>query len=223
MSPAKKRPPSAAQISNSTLEKATLALQALPEKPKENLSLRETIFELQGIIRAALDKGYTYEDIAALLNNQGVSIAPSSLRYYINQTSRSIKSTTRAKGTPRTPRIKAASLASPSSDSAPVSTSMAEAEVPVVEAQPEVELVNISLPAEENAPAKRTTQRSSRSTASTTSKTAAKRKAEPKTKVAETLTVASEPETPAKSSRAKSKATPAKTKTATTTRQRKRA
>lgn len=222
MAPATKRPPSATLISNAVVEQAALALQALPEKPKENLSLRETVQELQGFIRNALAKGYSYEDVAALLNDLGVSIAPSSLRYYVNQASKGAKSATRSKAAPRAARTKADSLSS--SDNVDASAPPADMEPSVIEdAQEDAESAVTPRPAEPSTSTKRS-KRSPRSAASTSSKTVAKQKAEPTTKVSEASTAALAPETTSRSRRAKSNVTPAaKTKTKTTAKQRKKA
>jgi len=63
-------------------------LTALPEKPPEptrEWSIREAIALLQDVILAALDKGYSQEDVAALLNQAGIPVSPSSLRYYLSR------------------------------------------------------------------------------------------------------------------------------------------
>ena len=70
-------------ISQSTLDQAQSALQQLPEKPKENLSLKEAIASLQTTITTALSRGYSYEEVAAMLSEQGVKISPTSLKSYL--------------------------------------------------------------------------------------------------------------------------------------------
>ena len=75
-------------ISKDSIEQASSALQQLPEKPRENLSLREAIAALQDTITTALDRGYSYDEVAALLSDQGVRISPTSLKSYLADSQR---------------------------------------------------------------------------------------------------------------------------------------
>lgn len=86
-----RRSPNATLVTKMSIEQASEALQSLPEKAKEKLSLREAVDVLRDHITAALDKGYSYEDIAAMLAKQGVSIAPSSLKHYLARSNRQLK------------------------------------------------------------------------------------------------------------------------------------
>ncbi|MBW4465635.1 MAG: hypothetical protein KME07_09375 [Pegethrix bostrychoides GSE-TBD4-15B] len=92
-----RRSPNATLVTKSAIDQASEALQNLPEKTKEKLSLREAVDVLRDHITAALDKGYSYEDIAVMLAKQGVSIAPSSLKHYLARSNRQLK---QASGTP---------------------------------------------------------------------------------------------------------------------------
>lgn len=74
---------SSTMIQKDAIEQANIALQQLPEKPKDNWSLREAIDALKDTILTALDRGYTYEEVAAFLSEQGVKISPSSLKSYL--------------------------------------------------------------------------------------------------------------------------------------------
>lgn len=87
-----RRSPNATLVTKSSIDQASEALQSLPEKTKEKLSLREAVDVLRDHITAALDKGYSYEDIAVMLAKQGVSIAPSSLKHYLARSNRQLKS-----------------------------------------------------------------------------------------------------------------------------------
>lgn len=77
-----KRPPASVHVPKTAIEQATLALQDLPEKPRDSWSLREAIDVMHDVIAAALDKGYSYEEIAAMLSERGVEIRASSLKRY---------------------------------------------------------------------------------------------------------------------------------------------
>jgi hypothetical protein len=86
-----RRSPNATLVTKSSIDQASEALQDLPEKTKEKLSLREAVDVLRDHITAALDKGYSYDDIAVMLAKQGVSIAPSSLKHYLARSNRQLK------------------------------------------------------------------------------------------------------------------------------------
>ena len=73
---AKIAPPSIAQL--------TSTLDALPEKPKESYSLRAAVSELYAPITKALGRGYSYEEIAALLAKHGLEISVFSLKRYLS-------------------------------------------------------------------------------------------------------------------------------------------
>jgi hypothetical protein len=91
-----RRSPNATLVTKNSIDQAAEALQELPEKTKEKLSLREAVDVLRDHITAALDKGYSYEDIAVMLAKQGVSIAPSSLKHYLARSNRQLRSKTGA-------------------------------------------------------------------------------------------------------------------------------
>ncbi|MBF2084787.1 hypothetical protein [Thermoleptolyngbya sp. C42_A2020_037] len=79
---------SPAAVPRRSLKRASQVLTALPDKPPEpakEWSIREAIALLQDVILAALDKGYSQEDVAALLNQAGIPVSPSSLRYYLSR------------------------------------------------------------------------------------------------------------------------------------------
>ncbi|HIK17275.1 MAG TPA: hypothetical protein IGS53_18570 [Leptolyngbyaceae cyanobacterium M33_DOE_097] len=58
-------------------------LGELPDKPKSELSLKEAVRELQDLIRGALGKGYTYQEVADMLSNQGIKISAFTLKSYV--------------------------------------------------------------------------------------------------------------------------------------------
>lgn len=88
-----RRSPNATLVTKDAIDQASEALQELPEKTKEKLSLREAVDVLRDHITAALDKGYSYDDIAVMLAKQGVTIAPSSLKHYLARSNRQLKTT----------------------------------------------------------------------------------------------------------------------------------
>ena len=86
----------ATAVSPESIEQATVFLEELPEKPKEDLSLREAVGQMQDSLKAALAKGYSYEELAQMLAGQGIQISAFTLKNYVPSGKRST-----AKGKPR--------------------------------------------------------------------------------------------------------------------------
>lgn len=86
MTTTKKRLPGTVLVQQISIEQATNLLEQLPEKPKEVWSLREAIDLLQDSISTALDRGYSHEEIAALLADKNIKISVSSLKRYLAST-----------------------------------------------------------------------------------------------------------------------------------------
>lgn len=74
----------AASIQKQAIDQVNASLQDLPEKPKDNLSLREAVSQLQDEIRAALAKGYSYDDLAAMFSEKGIDISALTLKRYVS-------------------------------------------------------------------------------------------------------------------------------------------
>jgi hypothetical protein len=83
MATATSKRPKTASVKHASLEQTGAFLQALPEKPKEELSLKEAIGQLQDPIRAALVKGYSYQELAAMLAEKGIHISAFTLKNYV--------------------------------------------------------------------------------------------------------------------------------------------
>lgn len=86
MARTRKRSSTSVIVPSTALEQATTTLQELPEKPRETYSLREAIALLQEPISLALGRGYSYDEVRAILSENGIDIAPSSLRRYLSLT-----------------------------------------------------------------------------------------------------------------------------------------
>jgi hypothetical protein len=121
MAPTRKRSSAAAAVTKSAIAQASTMLKQLSEKPKNNWSLREAVFMLQESITTALDRGYTYDEVAVLLGKQGVSIAAPSLKRYLAALKREKGSSPRRGGR------KGSKAALESSALASVASSLAEA------------------------------------------------------------------------------------------------
>jgi len=96
MSLAPRKRTRATTVSPDSVEQATVFLQELPEKPKEDLSLREAVGQMQDSLKAALAKGYSYDELAKMLAEQGIQISAFTLKNYVPSGKRSA-----SKGKPR--------------------------------------------------------------------------------------------------------------------------
>ena len=79
-------PRSTTKIAPPSIAQLTATLDALPEKPKESYSLRAAVSELYAPLTKALSRGYSYEEIAALLAKHGIKISVFSLKRYLSLT-----------------------------------------------------------------------------------------------------------------------------------------
>lgn len=95
MAQANRRAQAQTAVSKAAIDHAHSLLEQLPEKPKENLTLREAFAQLQGGITAAVDKGYSLEEIATLLTDQGIETNAPSLKYYLSRLKKDQAPTTR--------------------------------------------------------------------------------------------------------------------------------
>ncbi|MBD2459483.1 hypothetical protein H6G89_00355 [Oscillatoria sp. FACHB-1407] len=205
-----KRRVTAAAVPKSMIEKASLTLADLPEKPKETLQLREAIQLLVDPITTALAKGYSREEIVTLLNDKGIDITTASLQYYLMRFRQQAPKT---KGKTRRPRRKKGEIAESTVENINGSAPASEAAAPI-----ETATTTVSEPATEPAPKKRRGPAKG-STPKTTTKRAA---AKAKPAVAETVVESDKPATktrkPRSTNTAKAsepKAKPAAKKTST--------
>lgn len=219
-----KRSSSPSAVAKTALEQATLALSELPEKPRDIWSLKEAVAFMQESITAALDKGYSHEEVAGMLAQNGVDIRAASLKYYLAALKRDQDSTTKTK-TRRTrrPRAAKAESAALSAGATPATTTLSEALTSdgVSSETPAIESLNGSSAGETAATPKRRT----RSTAGTRGKTAAASKTAAKTKSAtgaKPRAAAKPKATATKTTKAKSTSPKTTTPKTTSTRRRKK-
>ncbi len=60
-------------------------LENLKQKPKQELNLRESILYLKDKIKAALKKGYSYQDLAEILVEQDIVVSAATLKKYLTE------------------------------------------------------------------------------------------------------------------------------------------
>ncbi len=70
-------------VKQSSIGNTSAFLESLPEKPKEDLSLKEAIDQLREPLRAALSRGYTYPELAEMLTEKGIKISAFTLKNYV--------------------------------------------------------------------------------------------------------------------------------------------
>ncbi|MDX2244387.1 MAG: hypothetical protein NW224_27245 [Leptolyngbyaceae cyanobacterium bins.302] len=75
--------PKASAVKQASIKDTNAFLQSLPEKPKEDLSLREAVEQMRDSVRGALAKGYTYQELAAMLTEKGIRISAFTLKNYV--------------------------------------------------------------------------------------------------------------------------------------------
>jgi hypothetical protein len=63
-------------------QKANIA-QVIQQLPGKGCSLRGLIADIRDDIQQAMDRGYSYREMALILNDQGIQIAPRTLRLYL--------------------------------------------------------------------------------------------------------------------------------------------
>ena len=72
-------------------------LDQLEAKPKEKLTLRESIYFLRDKLKKALKKGYSYQDLSEILAEQDIFISAATLKQYLTDISKESKSRKRSK------------------------------------------------------------------------------------------------------------------------------
>ncbi len=72
-------------------------LEQLEAKPKQELTLRESIYFLREKLKKALKKGYNYQDLSEILAEQGIFISAATLKQYLTDISKESKSRKRSK------------------------------------------------------------------------------------------------------------------------------
>lgn len=70
------------------LEATLVKLEQLEQKPKEELSVRESIYFLRDKLRSALKKGYSYQDLSEILAEQEILISAATLKQYLTESSK---------------------------------------------------------------------------------------------------------------------------------------
>lgn len=73
------------EVSKVNLDAALDRLKGLPKKEKQSFTLREAVQRLSGEIGKLLGRGYTYKEVSTILKEQGIEIAPATLKQYVSE------------------------------------------------------------------------------------------------------------------------------------------
>jgi hypothetical protein len=63
-------------------------LEKLEPKPKSSLTMRESIYFLREQLKSALKKGYSYQDLSELLEQQQIVISAATLKQYLTESNK---------------------------------------------------------------------------------------------------------------------------------------
>lgn len=72
-------------ISRTLADKFAQKLEQLPEKKKTELTPKELIFENSEQLDDLLERGYDYDDLVALLKDDGINLSKATLRQYLRE------------------------------------------------------------------------------------------------------------------------------------------
>ena len=77
----------AREVDPDRIEAAKTRLRALPEKPKapRTYSLSQAIGQIKNEVRAALKRGYTFDEIAQALKEDGIDVGTPTLKSYVSR------------------------------------------------------------------------------------------------------------------------------------------
>lgn len=131
--------PRATLVKQDVVQQARKFLESLPEKTKDDFSVREAVDHLREELQAALARGYSYQDLAQILNGKGIKITVSTLKNYIPSGKRQATKEKATKAPRRTSRPEATAPL-PEPETSPNGKGS-------VEAFPEIPLLETVLPA----------------------------------------------------------------------------
>jgi hypothetical protein len=76
-------------VKRQAIEQSREILRQLPEKEREELALREAIFEMLAEIEGVLARGYSFDEVAGILSQNGVEIRGATLKQYLREARKS--------------------------------------------------------------------------------------------------------------------------------------
>ena len=84
------------KISLETLETTLETLDNLSEKKQKEMTLRQSVHFLRDKLQKALKKGYTYQDLSEILEQQEILISAATLKQYLTEGGKKVRSKKRS-------------------------------------------------------------------------------------------------------------------------------
>lgn len=84
------------KISLDILETTLETLDNLSEKKQKEMTLRQSVHFLRDKLQKALKKGYTYQDLSEILEQQEILISAATLKQYLTEGGKKVKSKKRS-------------------------------------------------------------------------------------------------------------------------------
>ncbi len=84
------------KISLEKLETTLETLDNLSEKKQKEMTLRQSVHFLRDKLQKALKKGYTYQDLSEILEQQEILISAATLKQYLTEGGKKVKSKKRS-------------------------------------------------------------------------------------------------------------------------------
>ena len=109
----------------------------LKEKPKEELTLRESVYFLRDKLKSALKKGYSYQDLSEILSEQEIFISAATLKQYLTEIKKKSSSRKRTKAGQKEKSKSSSSESSLNKSSGAVNTSQKESDKDLNKVEPE--------------------------------------------------------------------------------------
>ena len=108
----------------------------LKEKPKEEFTLRESIYFLRDKLKSALKKGYSYQDLSEILSEQEILISAATLKQYLTEIKKKSSSRKRSRAGQKEKSQSSSSESSLNQSSEYVNTSQKESDKDLNKVEP---------------------------------------------------------------------------------------
>ncbi len=109
----------------------------LKEKPKEEFTLRESIYFLRDKLKSALKKGYSYQDLSDILSEQEIFISAATLKQYLTEIKKKSSSSKRSRAGQKEKSKSSSSESSLNKSSGSVDTSQKQSDKDLNEVKPD--------------------------------------------------------------------------------------
>lgn len=86
------------RVKTTTIDAAIKKLEAAPQKQKDEHTLRESIELMKDAIKGILERGYNYDEVAAMLSESNITISGATLKQYMTALTKKKRTT---KSSPR--------------------------------------------------------------------------------------------------------------------------